>query len=271
MHFPENDKVFEGSIPKLYEEFMVPMIFEPYALDIATRLAKRLPSSVLEIAAGTGVATRYICKTLPEAVRIVATDLNQPMLDLAADIGTSREVEWRQANAMELPFADGEFDSVVCQFGFMFFPDKVRAFSEARRVLKPGGAFIFNTWDRLEENEFPHTVQIALEGLFPHDPPKFMERTPHGYFDLEKILDDLRKGGFDSNPEVETVTMMSKARSARFPAMAFCQGTPLRGEIEARGKERLGEITDIAASAIAERFGDGEVEGKIQGYVISIY
>ncbi|MGB8856690.1 MAG: class I SAM-dependent methyltransferase, partial [Burkholderiales bacterium] len=154
MNTPDTDKVFAGSVPKLYEYYMVPLIFEPYALDLAGRLAMRRVARVLEIAAGTGVVTRRLASALPENVAIIATDLNQAMLDLAAQIGTQRPVEWRQADAMQLPFEDAAFDAVVCQFGAMFFPEKSKAYSEARRVLRPDGVFLFNVWDRIEENEF---------------------------------------------------------------------------------------------------------------------
>ena len=270
MTSPASDKVFAGSIPKLYDEYLVPLIFEPYAVDLANRLASRSPARVLEIAAGTGVVTRKLASVLPESATIVATDLNQPMLDLAAGIGTRRPVQWRQADAMQLPFEDSEFDAVVCQFGVMFFPGKAQALSESRRVLRPGGVLIFNVWDRIEENEFADTVTTALELLFPADPPRFMARTPHGYSDLSAIARDLKAGGFRSSPDMVTVAARSRASSARVPAIAYCQGTPLRSEIEARGKDQLGEATDIAAAAIARRFGPGAVDGKIQAHVITI-
>ena len=225
---------------------------------------------VLEIAAGTGAVTRSLASVLPESVSIVATDLNRPMLDVAAGIGTSRPVEWREADAMQLPFADGQFDVVVCQFGAMFFPDKGKAFSEARRVLAAGGALLFNVWDRIEENEFADVVTDALESLFPDDPPRFMARTPHGYHDLAAIARDLREGGFARPPQFQTIAARSKAASPRIAALAYCQGTPLRGEIEARDDARLGEATDVAAAAIARRFGDGAVDGKIQAHVVVV-
>src|SRR5712691_10858334 len=155
------DKIFTGSIPKLYETYLVPLIFEPYAADLVNRLSSRSPSRVLEIAAGTGVVTRALASMLPESVSIVATDLTQAMLDQARVVGTRRTVEWRQADAMQLPFADGTFDAVVCQFGVMFFPEKSKAFAEARRVLRRGGVFIFNVWDQIRENEFADTVTSA--------------------------------------------------------------------------------------------------------------
>ncbi len=190
MNKPETDKTFAGSIPKFYEEHLVPLIFEPYAGELASRLASRKLTRkltrVLEVAAGTGVVTRHLASALPKDVSIVATDLNQPMLDMAAEMGISRPVEWRAADAMQLPFEDGEFDAVVCQFGVMFFPDKAKAFAEARRVLRPTGVLLFNVWDRIEENEFADTVTTALESLFPKDPPRFLARTPHGYHDVAR-------------------------------------------------------------------------------------
>ena len=269
MNSPQSDKNFGGSIAKFYDEYIVPLIFEPYAEDLARRLATRRLVRVLEIAAGTGVVTRRLASLLPEDVSIVATDLNQPMLDLASEVGTTRPVEWRQADALQLPFEDESFDAVVCQFGAMFFPDKSKAYSEARRVLRAGGVLLFNVWDRIEENEFADVVTAALESVFPDDPPRFLARTPHGYHDIATIQQDLRGGGFVTTPSVDTLAARSTAGSARIPAMAYCQGTPLRNEIEARDKSRLGEATDIAENAIARLFGRGQVSGKIQAHVVS--
>src|ERR1700674_958753 len=166
------DKLFAGSIPEIYDRLLVPLIFESYAADLAERLVGLNPQSVLETAAGTGVLTRAIALRMPAHVRIVATDLNQPMLDRAAarqpDDG---RIGWRQADALALPFADQTFDAVACQFGVMFFPDKMQGYKEARRVLKPGGRFFFNVWDRISENDFADVVTEALAKVFPQDPP----------------------------------------------------------------------------------------------------
>ena len=270
MSNPDTDKVFSGSIPKLYETYLVPLIFEPYAADLVNRLASRSLTRVLEIAAGTGVVTRTLASVLPERVSIVATDLNQSMLDHASGLGTTRPVEWRQADGMQLPFPDGTFDAVVCQFGVMFFPEKSKAFSEARRVLRRGGVFIFNVWDRIEENEFADTVTTSLESLFPQDPPRFLARTPHSYHDRPTIERDLANGGFIASSQITTVAARSRAQSSRVPAIAYCQGTPLRNEIEARDPARLGEATDIAAEAITQRFGREAVDGKIQAHIVTI-
>ena len=263
-----SDKVFTGSIAELYETYLVPLLFEPYAADLAARLASRPLGRVLEIAAGTGVATRAMVTALPEA-SIVATDLNQAMLDQAAARGTARPVEWRQADVMALPFADGTFDAVVCQFGAMFFPEKGRAYAEVRRVLRPRGLFVFNVWDRIQENEFADIVTTALAALFPEDPPRFLARTPHGYHDHGTIRQDLAAGGFTASPAVTTLAARSRAASSERPAVAYCQGTPLRNEIEARDASRLTEATTLAAEAIARRFGREAVDGKIQAHVVT--
>lgn len=270
MNHVRTDAAFAGSIPQLYERYLVPLIFEPYAAGMAHRVAARQPLRVLETAAGTGVVTRRLAQALPPETFIVATDLNQAMLDEAAATGTSRPVEWRQADAMQLPFPDESFDAVVCQFGVMFFPDKAKAFSEARRVLRPGGQFLFNVWDGIEENEFADTVTRALASLFPDDPPRFLARTPHGYHDVSVIARDLALGGFSQAPESVTLTARSRADSPRVPAIAYCEGTPLRNEIEARGPSRLGEATAVATDAIAARFGSGPVDGKIQACIVAI-
>ena len=266
----DSDKVFGDAIAKLYDEHFVPLIFEPYAADLASRVVARSPARVLEIAAGTGVVTRRLAAALPHGADIVATDLNQAMLDQAIAVGTARPVQWRRADAMQLPFEAAAFDAVVCQFGLMFFPDKAAALAQMRRVLRPGGALFFNVWDRIEENEFADTVTAALAALFPHDPPRFMARTPHGYHDLAVIAADLRAGGFDAPPAIDTLAARSRASSARLAAFAYCQGTPLRNEIEARDPSRLAEATEAATAAIARRFGSGPVDGKIQAHVVSV-
>jgi ubiquinone/menaquinone biosynthesis C-methylase UbiE len=262
------DRLFAGSIPEIYDRFMVPLIFEPYARDLAERIARAEPRDLLETAAGTGVLTRAIAAKLPSHTRIVATDLNQPMLDYARARSQPDRVIWRQADAQALPFENRMFDVVACQFGAMFFPDKVKGYSEARRVMRPRGHFMFNVWDRISDNEFADVITEALAVMFPQDPPLFMARVPHGYHDIEKIREDLTAAGF-ADISIETVDHVSRAASPKDPAMAYCQGTPLRNEIEARDARRLEEVTQAAADALARRFGDGPIEGRIRAHVIT--
>ncbi|MDQ3413590.1 MAG: methyltransferase domain-containing protein [Verrucomicrobiota bacterium] len=267
MSDPEVDTSFTGSVPKLYERYLVPLIFEPYAPDIVSRLPAGSVTRVLEVAAGTGVVTRELARVLPGGVTIVATDLNEAMIEHAESLGTARPVEWKQADAAALPFPDESFDAVLCQFGVAFFSDKTKAFAEARRVLRPGGVFLFSTWDRIEENQFVDTVTKALESLFPDDPPRFHARVPHGYHDTQTIERDMAAAGFAA-PEIMTVAKESRGHSAREVAMAYCQGTPLRNEIEERDASLLGDATVVAIKALTERFGKDDPVGKIQAHVV---
>jgi ubiquinone/menaquinone biosynthesis C-methylase UbiE len=264
----EADRVFQGSIPALYDEHLGPLIFVPYAHDLASRLADIQHGRILETAAGTGVLTRALVSSLPETVSILATDLNQPMLDHASTQLPSTRVNWRKADAQHLPFPDGEFDAVVCQFGVMFFPDKPRAFSEAYRVLKPSGRFLFNVWDRIEENEFAEVVVRSIATLFPDNPPKFLARTPHGHYDTAALEAQLRAAGFGA-VTTDIVTRESQAANALSVAIGYCQGTPMRNEIEAYDPDRLAEATEAAAAAITGQFGPGPVTGKIQAHIIT--
>lgn len=265
----EIDKAFSGALPKFYDTLTVPIIFEPYAADMAARVAELSPSAVLETAAGTGAVTRALAPLLADGARYVVTDLSQPMLDYAAQRqGPDARIEWRQADALRLPLEDAQFDVVFCQFGAMFFPDRVVGLAEARRVLHPGGHLLFSVWDRLEDNAFADEVTRALAGLFPHDPPRFLARIPHGYHNTAQIREDVRRAGF-RHLWIDTRGELSRAASARDVATAFCHGTPLRGEIEARNpaQDALAEATEHVTEAIARRHGRGPVAGMMQAHI----
>ena len=262
----ETDKVFAGSIPALYDRHLGPLLFEPYAADMAERVAHLAPKRILEIAAGTGIVAQAVSRKLP-TVPITATDLNQPMLDHAAANRPASTITWRQADAQALPFDDGSFDVVVCQFGVMFFPDKAKAFGEAKRVLRPGGHYLFSVWGRIDENEVADLVSLAVASLFPKDPPGFLPRTPYGYHDLTAIAAALGRAGF-STVRSEAVSKRGRAAASRDPAIGLCQGSPLRSEIEARDKSRLEEATNAAAEAVAKRFGSGPIDSKMLAHVI---
>ena len=264
----KGDTAFSGSIASIYDDYLGPLIFEPYAQDLAIRLSALKAERVLETAAGTGIVTRALLRSLSGGASVVATDLNQPMLDRAAERVASDRVSWQKADAQALPFPDRAFDAVVCQFGVMFFPDKPKAYREARRVLKPSGHFIFNVWDSIEHNEFADLVTAAVADIFADDPPRFLARTPHGYHDKEAIIAELKNAGF-RNVAAETVTRRSVAPNCRDPAIGYCQGTPLRNEIELRDASRLAEATEAAAASIKALFGTGAVDGKIQAHVIT--
>jgi len=259
------DALFTGSIPALYQRYLVPMLFAPYARDLAARAAALAPRRILETAAGTGVVTAALLEAAPDA-EITATDLNQAMLDAAAAAIRAPNVRFQAADAQALPFADASFDLVVCQFGVMFFPDRVAAYREARRVLRPGGHFLFNAWGRIEDNPLSEAVTEAVAGLFPNDPAAFLRRVPFGYHDIARIEEDLHAAGFEEI-EVETVAKRSRIGSAREAATGLCHGSPLRAEIEARGN--LDDVTDSAAAALTRFEGPDGVDAPMSAHVVN--
>ena len=263
------DSTFAGSIPELYDTHLVPLIFQRYADDLAAAVAARKPRDVLETACGTGVVTRAAVRALGPGVRYVATDLNEAMIDRArARQPAGDRVDWRQADALALPFADDGFDVVLCQFGVMFFPDKVAGFAEARRVLRPGGAFLFNAWDRIDTSPLTEEVTRVVGEMFPEDPPMFLARTPHGYHDPDRIRADLAAAGFD-DISVEHVEHLAHAENTATVASAFVTGTPLRNEIEARDAARLDEAEARVTAALVQLYGPGPLEARLSALVAS--
>lgn len=264
----DTDRVFAGSIPELYDTLLVPMIFEGYARDLAVRASREKPDCILETAAGSGVVTRALARTLGPETRITATDLNPAMLERARSRQPDdRRIEWLPADALALPFDDDRFDAGLCQFGAMFFPDRIRGYAEMRRVLRPIGVFLFNVWNGIAANGIADSVTRALWALWPDDPPLFMARTPHGHGDPEPIRAELTEAGF-TEIGVEAVSRVSPAPNARTAATAYCQGTPLRVEIEARDPQGLERATSHAAEAVARDWGEGPIEAPIRAFVI---
>jgi len=241
------DVRFTGSVPANYERYMVPLLFRPYAEELAARARALQPRRILETAAGTGVVTGALVEALPDA-QIVATDLNQAMLDVAATRVTSSNVSFRQADALDLPFDDGEFDLVLCQFGVMFFPDKVQAGAEARRVLRDSGTYLTAIWDRIEENVLTDIAQNAMESRFPDNPPLFMRRGPFSYHDAEAIERDLRAAGFE-RVSIDTIVKTSCSPSAEDAARGLCYGSPMCVELEDYGPGAVDSVFEEVARA----------------------
>lgn len=220
--------VFRHSTPWLYHRYMGPLLFEPYAKHVAGRLVVSRPDRILETAAGTGIATRAVYESLPKA-QIVATDINPTVVEFAAQRVVSERVTFQRADAQQLPFEDDSFDVVLCVFGIMFFPDKVLANAEARRVLHTGGQYVLVTFDRLDRNPIPEAAGEAVASVL-GDNPRYMERGPFSYTDVALVERDLRAAGFQ-DVAVETVQLASLV-SAQEAAQGIVLGSPFRAEIE---------------------------------------
>ena len=258
----ESQRVWADDMPDAYDRWLADAVFRPFAVDLADRASRVTATSVLELAAGTGVLTREVVRSVKRAV--VATDLNPPMVRRGA--ANVPEVPWLPADAMRLPFAAGRFDLVLCQFGVMFLPVKPEGFAEVRRVLSPGGTFLFNTWGPLAEHELERTVTSALGELMPDAPPTFLASVPHGYADPEVVVADVRAGGF-TQVELTTVVLDGRAASAADVASGYCLGTPLRAAIQ-QADDPAAVKAGLAARLEAE-FGAGPISWRMSAHVVS--
>ena len=258
---------FAGSVPSSYDRLMVPLIFRPYAEELAGRARNMHPDRILETAAGTGVVTDAMNKAMP-GVEIVATDLNQPMLDVAAGHVSSDRVRFRAADALDLPFDDGSFDLVVCQFGAMFFPDRIRGHAEARRVLRAGGHYLLAIWDRIDRNPVSNASQEALIELFPDDPPLFLLDGPFSYSDPGAIEADLRASGFD-RIEIQTVECRSRASTAHDAAQALCYGTPMGVEVEDREPGTLKRAFETVERKLRAFEGPHGIDAPMSAHIVT--
>lgn len=262
----EQHAAFTGSIPENYDRYLGPALFEPYARDLAARLEVGEGASVLELACGTGIVTRLLRDHLPPGVRLTATDLNEAMMAYAARKFSPEEaVEWKQADASDLPFDDESFDAVACQFGLMFVPDKARALREAYRVLRPGGALLFNVWDAIELNDLAHVAHTTISKFFEHDPPTFYE-VPFSFHDPEAIRAMLTAAGF-GEIELTRLPLPSISPSAAEAARGLVEGNPVIGAIRERAPSDVPKIVAAVAEALAARCGDMPVQGRMQALV----
>jgi len=261
-----SDTDFTGSVPGLYDRYLGPLLFEPYAEEVARRARALAPANVLETAAGSGIVTEALHLALPDA-EIVATDLNPTMLALATDRVRSDKVRFQPADAQSLPFPDDSFDLVVCQFGAMFFADRVKANRDARRVLREGGAYLALIWDRIERNPASQIAHDAVADLYSEDPPSFLQRTPFGYADPADIERDLRAAGFEKF-DIDTVELRSRPVSAADAAKGLVAGCPLRSEIEQRDPNGVDAAVAAAAHALSHLEIDGRLDSRMSAHLV---
>jgi ubiquinone/menaquinone biosynthesis C-methylase UbiE len=260
---------FSGSIPELYDRHLGPVMFEPYAADLAQRVAAKPTGSVLEIACGTGIVTQRLRTHLDPVVPLVATDLNQPMIDYARATKfreDSPHLEWRQADAVNLPFPDSSFAVVVCQFGLMFVPDKPAAFREARRVLANGGLFAFNVWDSLANNPYAQIAYETVSEFFPTDPPRFFE-VPYGFHNPDVLRSLLTDHGFE-RIQIEHVPLEAVSTSARSLATGLVTGTPVSLAIHERGGS-FEPIVEAVTAALSRLGGAAPFRSPMQAVIVT--
>lgn len=251
----ELQRTFSGSIPAFYDDCLGAAWFGKFAADLARRLPADPGGDVLEIACGTGLTTRHLRERLDARCRLVATDLSEPMLDYArgklADMGG---IEWRQADAMKLPFADGEFAAAVCSFGVMYARDRAALFGEMRRVLQPGGLLVFNVWDRVENNPCIRVYSEVIESLFPGD-EDVQFRLPYEMYS-EDLLRRLLAGARFEARKIERVRIAVEGVSARDIATGQVRGTP-RGLLLAQRGADFDAVIDKVVAALEAAGGKG--------------
>jgi ubiquinone/menaquinone biosynthesis C-methylase UbiE len=257
---------FVGSIPQNYDRYLGHLLFEPFADDLVGRLRVARGGRLLEVACGTGIVTRRLRTRFRDEVTIVATDLNEPMIEHAKGTpGMDSGIEWRRADAQALPFPDASFDAVVCQFGLMFVPDKPAALREARRVLVPGGAFAFNVWAGLEDNPIGRIANEVITSYFPSDPPMFY-RIPFGLDDPSLLQRLLSEAGFEI-VQVERLMLEARGASAMEAARGLVTGNPVLLEILQRGSARPDAIIEALARELARAGGEAPLRLPMRALV----
>ena len=264
----DNDAAFIGAIPQNYDRYLGPMLFQGHAEDIAARVAVRPGVQVLEVACGTGIVTRRLLDRLRGQGSLVATDLNEAMLAHGRrEIAPDPSLQWRQADATQLPFADGAFDAVVCQFGLMFFPDKAAGIREAFRVLRSGGQYLFNVWDAIEHNPITRITHETVAEFFPTDPPQFY-RVPFSLHEPEPLVRMLGAAGFEAI-EWHRLDKTGTGPSAAEAATGLIDGNPIVDAIMRRRPDALPEIKNALAANIAAELGDRPVRCPLRAVVFS--
>jgi ubiquinone/menaquinone biosynthesis C-methylase UbiE len=253
------------SVAEKYERYLGPLLFEPFAEDLVARIKGKNYSEVLEIACGTGRVTRHLRQALPETTKLVATDLQPDMIKVAADAMPTETINWQTADAQQLIFADERFDLVVCQFGLMFMPDKMKATSEIFRVLKKGGRFIFNTWDKVENNGVVYVGNQIICSYFPENPPSFY-RVPFSMSQPDQIEILLVAAGF-KNVKVHAVEKEGISPSAKEAAIGIVEGNPIYGRIIEKDPKLVEVIRAAVEQKIAEQYGDVPLRSPLKAWV----
>lgn len=264
----DRDAAFVGSIPGNYDRYLGPIYFDQYADDLAQRLPVKPGMRVLETACGTGILTERLVGRLAGQGTLVATDLNEPMIEHARRKGfAGAGLEWRQADATKLPFGDGSFDAVLCEFGLMFFPDKPAGLREAFRVLEPGGRYLVSVWDSIAYNTIGRITHETIASFFPSDPPQFY-LVPFSLHDTALIRGWLEGVGF-RDVECHAVDKQGSSPTAADAATGLIEGNPVYNAIMQRSPEALGRIEAALARNLVVAFGDRPMRCPLRAFVFT--
>ena len=256
---------FSGTVPENYDRYLGPLLFEPFAIELASRISGKNFKNVLELACGTGRVTRHLRRSLPQQATLVATDLHADMIQIASAQLSNENISWETADAQELQFANASFDLVVCQFGLMFMPDREKVLSEVYRVLAPGGKFIFNTWDKIENNGAIYVGNQIICSYFPENPPTFY-RIPFLLHQPDLLETNLLATGF-KNIKVSAVEKEGVSPSAKAAAIGIVEGNPIYNHIMQRDPNLVEVIRKAVEQKIAEAYGNAPLKTPLRAWV----
>lgn len=263
-----NDAVlnFNGSVPEVYETVLGNFIFEPFAVDIVNRISNKNAFNVLELAAGTGRVTKHLIHAFSPNAKIVASDISLPMMEKAKLVVSSQNLTWQQVDIADIPFSEGSFDVIVCQFGVMFLQDKLRAFSEIRRVLKLGGQLLFSTWACIEENPIWKISNQVATKFFGPAPAAIQKSGPFSICNAVDAEAQLHDAGF-IHTKVEKQRITSSISSASLAAKGFIHGLPLKDIIIKQNPEILSQIQEEMENSFADHFGNNPLTASFTAFV----
>ena len=244
---------FTGSIPRHYDQYLGPMFFEEYAIEVSSRIIPLTVKVALELSCGTGRVTNHIRNVLPATAKLIASDISPDMLAVAREKLHSSNIEWQIIDLQQLPFNEHGIDLVICCFGYMFAQDRAKAFNEAYRVLRPGGMLLISTWDKLEYNEASNVFRKTVKKYFGDSLPETY-KLPFSMHDPAIIKKQLLHSGF-AKVNADVVEKNSICTTAKEAAYGLVQGGSLYNEIIKRNPSWLEEISANVENELKEKYG----------------
>lgn len=254
-----------AALARQYDKYLGPLFFEPYAMDVAGLIDPSVVGRALEIGCGTGRVTRHLSKLLSSNSSLIASDISQDMLVVAKEELPDRNIEWRIIDAENLPIETDSVDLVVCYFGYMFVPDKRKAFAEALRVLKKGGMLLMATWDTLEHNVPSLVFRKTVEKYFGEALPE-SSMVATSMHDPVANTQMLQLAGFFKTKSFRVVKEMH-AESAARAAEGLVKGGSLYNEILKRNPAWLDQIISTVEQKLGEKYGKAPMIAPISAII----